>query len=169
MRLPFATFCCAIAASLIGTDLGIAQAQETAKPNLLIFYSDDQGWGETGCYGNKQIPTPNIDALATNGVRFTQGYVAATYCSPSRAGLLTGRYPTRFGHEFNAVANKTGLRLDQITFEAGVPHGLHHHLQKQRFKLLGGFVRSAFAVFGRLALQTPQGVKVQIGARTRAA
>jgi arylsulfatase A-like enzyme len=93
----------------------IAQAAEQAKPNLLIIYSDDQGWGETGCYGNKEIPTPNIDSLASNGVRFTQGYVAATYCSPSRAGLLTGRYPTRFGHEFNAVANKTGLRLDQIT------------------------------------------------------
>jgi len=90
-------------------------AQEKSKPNLLVFYSDDQGWGELGCYGDKQIPTPNIDALAANGIRFTQGYVAATYCSPSRAGLLTGRYPTRFGHEFNAVANKTGLRLDQVT------------------------------------------------------
>ena len=85
-----------------------ACAENSGKPNLLIFYSDDQGWGETGCYGNNQIPTPNIDALAANGVRFTQGYVAATYCSPSRAGLLTGKYPTRFGHEFNAVANKSG-------------------------------------------------------------
>jgi arylsulfatase A-like enzyme len=91
------------------------EANDNTKPNLLIFYSDDQGWGETGCYGNKEIPTPNIDSLASNGVRFTQGYVAATYCSPSRAGLLTGRYPTRFGHEYNAVANKSGLRLDQVT------------------------------------------------------
>ncbi len=85
------------------------------KPNLVIFYADDLGWGETGCFGCKDIPTPNIDALAANGVRFTQGYVAATYCSPSRAGLMTGRYPTRFGHEFNSVANVTGLRLDQKT------------------------------------------------------
>jgi arylsulfatase A-like enzyme len=86
-----------------------------APPNLVVFYADDLGWGELGCQGNKDIPTPNIDAIARQGVRFTNGYVAATYCSPSRAGLLTGRYPTRFGHEFNSVANATGLRLDQTT------------------------------------------------------
>jgi len=86
-----------------------------APPNLVIFYADDLGWGETGAQGNKEIPTPHIDSIAKNGLRFTNGYVAATYCSPSRAGLLTGRYPTRFGHEFNSVANTTGLRLDQTT------------------------------------------------------
>ena len=87
----------------------------SARPNVVIFFSDDLGWGELGCQGNPQIPTPHIDAIARDGVRFTNGYVAATYCSPSRAGLLTGRYPTRFGHEFNSVANRTGLRLDQVT------------------------------------------------------
>ena len=87
----------------------------SAQPNLVIFYADDLGWGELGCQGNSQIPTPHTDAIARNGVRFTNGYVAATYCSPSRAGLMTGRYPTRFGHEFNSVANRTGLRLDQGT------------------------------------------------------
>lgn len=87
----------------------------SARPNVVIFFADDLGWGELGCQGNPQIPTPNIDAIARDGVRFTNGYVAATYCSPSRAGLLTGRYPTRFGHEFNSVANRTGLRLDQVT------------------------------------------------------
>ena len=86
-----------------------------APPNVVVFYADDLGWGELGCQGNPQIPTPHIDAIARAGVRFTNGYVAATYCSPSRAGLLTGRYPTRFGHEFNSVANRTGLRLDQVT------------------------------------------------------
>lgn len=87
----------------------------SARPNVVIFFADDLGWGELGCQGNPQIPTPHIDAIARAGVRFTNGYVAATYCSPSRAGLLTGRYPTRFGHEFNSVANRTGLRLDQVT------------------------------------------------------
>lgn len=86
------------------------------RPNILIFYADDLGWGELGCQGfTKDILTPHIDSLAKNGMRFTNGYVAATYCSPSRAGLMTGRYPTRFGHEFNSVANTVGLRSDQTT------------------------------------------------------
>src|SRR5215475_13014186 len=83
------------------------------KPNIIVFLSDDVGYGEYGFQGNKEIPTPNIDSIAKNGVRFTQGYIAATYCSPSRAGLMTGRYPTRFGHEFNAVARVSGLSLQE--------------------------------------------------------
>jgi len=87
-----------------------------SQPNVIIFYADDLGWGEISGQGSpKDIPTPNIDSLARNGLRFTNGYVAATYCSPSRAGLMTGRYPTRFGHEFNTVANTVGLRADQTT------------------------------------------------------
>jgi arylsulfatase A-like enzyme len=85
------------------------------KPNVLIFLSDDVGWAEYGFQGSKDIPTPNIDSIAKNGVRFAQGYVAATYCSPSRAGLMTGRYPTRFGHEFNSVAAQAGLSLKETT------------------------------------------------------
>ena len=73
------------------------------KPNVLIFLSDDVGWGEYGFQGGKDIPTPNIDSIARNGVRFTQGYVSGPYCSPTRAGLMTGRYQTRFGHENNNV------------------------------------------------------------------
>ena len=102
---------------LIAIFVGLASPRADAadKPNLVIFYADDLGWGETGAFGNKDIPTPHIDSLAKNGVKFTQGYVAATYCSPSRAGLMTGRYPTRFGHEFNSVANKSGLDLKETT------------------------------------------------------
>ena len=91
-------------------------SSNAAQPNIVIFYADDLGWGELGCQGfTKDIPTPHIDSLVKNGLRFTNGYVAATYCSPSRAGLMTGRYPTRFGHEFNTVANTVGLRSDQTT------------------------------------------------------
>ena len=92
-----------------------AGTSSAAQPNVLIFYADDLGWGETGVQGCKDIPTPHIDSIAKNGVRFTQGYVAATYCSPSRAGLMTGRYPTRFGHEFNGVARHSGLSLKETT------------------------------------------------------
>jgi arylsulfatase A-like enzyme len=80
-----------------------------AAPNVIIFYADDLGWGELGCQGNPEIPTPHIDSIAANGVRCTQGYVAATYCSPSRAGLMTGRYPTRFGHEVNDDHDTSGF------------------------------------------------------------
>jgi arylsulfatase A-like enzyme len=85
------------------------------KPNLLIILSDDVGWAEYGFQGSKDIPTPNIDSIAKGGVRFTQGYVSGTYCSPTRAGLMTGRYQTRFGHEFNSVARQSGLKLSEKT------------------------------------------------------
>ena len=91
-------------------------AADAPRPNVLVFYADDLGYGELAVQGfTKDVPTPNIDSIARNGVRFTQGYVAATYCSPSRAGLMTGRYPTRFGHEFNAVARHSGLSLQETT------------------------------------------------------
>jgi arylsulfatase A-like enzyme len=85
------------------------------KPNILVILCDDVGYGEFGFQGGKDIPTPHIDSIATNGVRFTQGYVSGTYCSPTRAGLLTGRYQTRFGHEFNSVGNQIGLALTETT------------------------------------------------------
>ena len=90
-------------------------AADTSRPNFLIIYADDLGYGETGVQGCKDIPTPNIDSIAKNGLRCTQGYVAATYCSPSRAGLMTGKYPTRFGHEFNAICRTSGLSLKETT------------------------------------------------------
>ena len=60
------------------------------RPNIVIFIADDLGYGELGCQGNPQIPTPFIDAISENGIRFTSGYVTAPNCSPSRAGLLVG-------------------------------------------------------------------------------
>jgi hypothetical protein len=71
------------------------------KPNILLMVGDDMGYADVGFHGCRDIPTPNLDALAASGVRFTSGYVSGPYCSPTRAGLLTGRYQTRFGHEFN--------------------------------------------------------------------
>src|SRR6185503_8629250 len=70
---------------------------------------------DVGVQGCKDIPTPNLDALAKSGVRFTSGYVSAPYCSPCRAGLLTGRYQQKFGHEFNPTGPETGLPLAEKT------------------------------------------------------
>jgi arylsulfatase A-like enzyme len=85
------------------------------KPNIIVFLADDEGYGELGCQGNKEIPTPHIDSIARNGIRFTQGYVSGPYCSPTRAGLMTGRYQTRFGHEFNGSGPNFGLPLTETT------------------------------------------------------
>ena len=104
------------------------------RPNIVVLFADDLGYGELGCQGNPEIPTPHIDSIAKNGVRFTAGYVAGPNCSPSRAGLLTGRTPTRFGYEFNPTGGKNeepgfGLPPKEITIaealhDAGYTTGL---------------------------------------------
>ena len=71
------------------------------KPNIIVVLTDDQGWADVGFNGATDIPTPNLDRLASEGVVFSNGYVTHPYCSPSRAGLLTGRYQARFGHDCN--------------------------------------------------------------------
>src|SRR5439155_17261068 len=73
-----------------------ADPAKPTKPNILVIVADDLGYGDIGVHGGKDVPTPHIDALAAGGVRCTNGYVSAPYCSPSRAGFLTGRYQTRF-------------------------------------------------------------------------
>jgi len=78
----------------------------SARPNIVYIIADDLGYGEPGCYGGKDIPTPHIDALAAGGTRFTSGYVTAPFCAASRAALMTGRYQTRFGFEFNPIGAK---------------------------------------------------------------
>jgi arylsulfatase A-like enzyme len=71
------------------------------RPNLIVLFSDDAGYADFGFQGSQTIRTPHLDQLAASGVRFTNGYVTASVCSPSRAGLMTGRYQQRFGHELN--------------------------------------------------------------------
>ena len=97
--------------------LSASFAADAKKPNILIFLCDDTGWGEIGYQGATDITTPHIDSIAKNGIRFTQGYVSGPYCSPTRAGLMTGRYQTRFGHEFNSAAagtNDVGFQDDAV-------------------------------------------------------
>lgn len=86
------------------------------KPNVLIILADDLGWGDVGFNGCTDIPTPNLDKLAQNGIIFEHGYASHSYCSPSRAGLLSGRYQQRFGHENNPTnkveTNESNVGLD---------------------------------------------------------
>jgi arylsulfatase A-like enzyme len=85
------------------------------QPNIVVIVADDMGYADIGVHGSKDIPTPNIDALAAGGIRFTDGYVSGPYCGPTRAGLMTGRYPQRFGQEFNI-----GLAMDEHR-DVGLP------------------------------------------------
>ncbi|MGH6689881.1 MAG: sulfatase [Longimicrobiales bacterium] len=91
---------------------------QVRPPNIVVIVADDMGYADIGVHGSRDIPTPNIDALAKNGIRFTDAYVSGPYCSPTRAGLLTGRYPQRFGHEFNlggGPERDIGLPLAETT------------------------------------------------------
>lgn len=91
-----------LAATLLALSPAIHAADPApSKPNILYLLADDLGFADTGFQGCPDVPTPHLDSIARNGVRLTNGYVTAPACSPSRAGLLTGRYQTRFGHEFN--------------------------------------------------------------------
>ena len=88
-------------------------------PNIIIIISDDQGYADVGFHGSKEIFTPNIDRIASNGVVFSQGYVSYAVCSPSRAGLITGKYQNRFGYTRNILLapkdSLMGLPLSEQT------------------------------------------------------
>ena len=89
---------------------------ETRSPNLIVILADDLGWGDLGCYGSKTISTPRLDRMAREGVRFTDFYVAAPFCSPSRAALLTGRLPVRCGVPYVLFPSEhTGLPPGEVT------------------------------------------------------
>src|SRR4030095_9469108 len=93
----FATVCSALA--------------QTAPPNIIVILADDLGYGDVSFNGCPDYSTPNIDSLTTNGVLCTNGYATHPFCSPSRAGLLTGRYQQRFGHENNPDDDDSNPRL----------------------------------------------------------
>src|SRR5579883_2846545 len=93
----------------------IAAKAETPPPNVIVILADDLGYGDLGCYGSK-IPTPNLDKMAAEGVRFTSFYSAAPVCSPARAALLTGRYPSRVGvPDVLFQDSPTGLSTNEVT------------------------------------------------------
>lgn len=162
MRKAASLFLCAI----LGLLTPAVTAAETKKPNIVVLIADDLGYGDLGIHGGKDIPTPHLDALANAGVRATSGYVSGPYCSPTRAGFLTGRYQQRFGHEFNPGGpgnnNTFGLSLDETTLpsrlkDAGYATALvgkwhlgnapQFHPQKRGFDEFFGFLGGAHSYF----------------------
>ncbi len=95
----------------------VAAAAPGARPDIVVVLCDDLGYGDLGCYGHPVIRTPHLDAFARQGMRFTDGYAAAPVCSPSRAGLLTGRTPARVGiYDWIPEGSPVHLRREEVTF-----------------------------------------------------
>src|SRR5436190_23488232 len=93
-----------------------SSAAEPTRPNLVIIFTDDQGYQDAGCFGSPNIKTPNLDRMAAEGMRFTSFYVGQAVCSASRAALLTGCYPNRIGI-LGALSpkSKTGISSNEVT------------------------------------------------------
>lgn len=154
-RRDFVKFIGAGAASLFASNLIFADNPPPArKPNVVLVVGDDLGYCDVGLYGCKNIPTPNIDSIYRDGTAFTNGYVTAPVCSPSRAGLMTGCYQQRFGFEFNTGPmmrdwqQGLGLPVNETTLadvmkKAGYATGIvgkwHLGMQTQFHPLARGF------------------------------
>ncbi|MBM3496469.1 MAG: sulfatase, partial [Armatimonadetes bacterium] len=146
---------------------GAVPAAASRKPNIVLIVADDLGYGDLGIQGCKDIPTPSIDSIGKDGARFTSGYVSCPVCSPTRAGLMTGRYQQRFGHEHNPGPQNDadasfGLAADEITLaerlkEAGYATGMvgkwhlgykpESHPTKRGFDEFYGFLGGAHPYF----------------------
>src|SRR4029079_6751683 len=100
--LPLLLIVCAFASSALA---------QSVPPNIVVILADDLGYDNVGSNGCLDIPTPNIDSIASNGVRCTNGYASHPLCSASRAGLITGRYQQRFGYEYQAEGDDSNPRL----------------------------------------------------------
>ncbi len=111
-----AVCCCALAMSASAAG-NVADAADTVRPNIVIILADDLGYGDLACYGNKKFKTPCLDRMAAEGARLTQFNVPMPFCAPSRAALLTGRYPFRCGMTGNPTPDAT-----PETDALGLPH-----------------------------------------------
>lgn len=154
-----------VASTMVSGASSAAESKATRKPNVVVIVADDLGYADPGFQGGQDIPTPHLDAFAKSGTRFTAGYVSGPYCSPTRAGLLTGRYQQRFGHEFNpggANNDDIGLPLTETTIAnavkaAGYTTGLvgkwhlggapKFHPQERGFDEFFGFLGGAHPYF----------------------
>ena len=101
-------------AAIVGCGTQQSESPAGQPLNFVVIFADDLGYGDLGCYGSEKIRTPRLDRMAAEGIRFTDFYAAAPFCSPSRSSILTGRYPVRAGVP-NVLfpTEKTGL--DNLT------------------------------------------------------
>lgn len=127
-----------------------ATTRADGPPNVVLIVADDLGFEGVSVYGSKRYRTPHIDALAARGVRFTNAHVSASVCSPSRAGLLTGRNGVGFGYEFNP-----GDQQDEETRGWGLPRNVP--TLAERLKQRG----YATAAIGKWHLGGAEGMKPQ--------
>jgi len=116
VRLGFLFAALLSIAWLTGCHIGDTTLLESKPPNVVIIFTDDQGYQDVGCFGSPNIKTPNLDRMATQGMRFTDFYVGQAVCSASRAALLTGCYPNRVGI-LGALSprSKTGISSNEVT------------------------------------------------------
>jgi len=113
-----------VAAGLVTASVAGRGARQETPPNVVIIFADDLGYGDLGVYGHPTIRTPRLDRMAGEGVRLTSFYVASPSCSPSRAALLTGRYPIRTGVNVAlGPDSRVGLRADEVTLAEALRGG----------------------------------------------
>ena len=109
------------------------------QPNIIVFIADDVSWDDFGCYGNKQVHTPNIDKLSENGIRFTNAYLTASSSSPSRNSIMTGRYP----HNTGAAELHTEPPLDMISFPEIMRNNGYYSVLSGKFHM-GEYAKRGF-------------------------
>jgi arylsulfatase A-like enzyme len=109
MRPGIITFLGLLLPTILGVPARSGYAGGPRRPHVVVIVAAGLGYAELGCQGAADVRTPHIDSITRHGVRFTSADVTAPVCTPSRAGLLTGRYQQRFGHEHNAIGMQNGL------------------------------------------------------------
>ncbi len=120
---------------------GIALSAQNQKPNIILFIADDVSWDDLGCYGNGEVQTPNIDKLASRGIRFDNFFLTASSCSPSRNSIITGRYP----HNTGACELHSEPPLEMISFPEILRQNGYYTAQSGKFHM-GSYALRGFDV-----------------------
>lgn len=143
-----------------------AQGRVARRPNIVLLYSDDHSWADLGCFGSKEIQTPNIDKIADEGIKLTNFYSASTVCTPSRSGLLTGRYPHRNGLYENIRSNMTNYNHQYKELEYCISPEMTQGLDVREVTIAQALKNGGYrtGVFGKWdSGRTPQYLPLQRG------